>query len=385
MHGTVHDDTTRGVYLSGLTYVAVVDSYLNDFHCESNLGTCTDAQAIMGGLGTAPGGAYKIVNNFLESAAENILFGGGFATQTPADIEIRHNHLFKPLTWMPGQPGVVLGNHGLPFVVKNLFELKNGQRVLFDGNIGDNSWGGFSQPGFAVVLTPKNQTTKVGGVCPVCQVTDITIRNSKFSHLGSGMQIANALDTGGTVPPFAGARYSIHDVVLDDINHKLYVGQGQLAQLSTGLLSPLLSDVKITHVTAFPSHILFDVGSSAKMPNFEFSNSIVTTGDSGISTVGGPAATCAISHSVPTTVLENCFSNYSFTGNVLVAVPSKFPDSSWPSGNSTKVDGNSVGFVNFNNGNGGDYHLKSGTTLAPDGKAMGADIDAIAAATLDAN
>jgi hypothetical protein len=386
MHGTVHDDTVRGIYLSGLTYVALVDSYLNDFHCEANSGTCTDAQAIQGGLGTAPGGPYKIVNNFLESSAENVLFGGGHATLTPADIEIRHNHFFKPLTWMPGQKNVVLGNHGDPFVVKNHFELKNAQRVLFDGNVAENSWGGFSQDGFTIVLTPKNQVTKNGGVCPICQVTDVTIRNSKFSHLGGGFQIANALASpGGVVPPFAGERYSIHDVILDDINDAMYKGQGQLAQVSTGVSAPLLSDVQITHVTAFPSHMLFDVGnnSSPKMPNFVFSNSIVTTGAFPIWTVGGGSTTCAYNHLVPSTVLNTCFSNFTFSGNALIGVPSKFPPSSWPSGNLQLPDGDAAGFVNFNNGNGGDYHLKSGgqfKSAASDGKDMGADVDAIEAA-----
>lgn len=388
MHGTPHDDTTRGIYLSGLTNVAVVDSYLNDFHCESKTGTCTDSQTLSGGLGTTPGGPYKIVNNFLESAAENILFGGGHATQTPADIEVRHNHFFKPLTWMPGQAGVVLGNHGNPFIVKNHFELKNAQRVLFDGNIAENSWGGFSQPGFTVVLTPKNQVTKTGDVCPICQVTDVTIRNSKFSHMGSGFQIANALDSpGGIVPPLAGARYSIHDVVLDDISDTKYQGQGQLAQISTGRGAPLLGDLRMTHITAFPPHSLFDVGNdvSPKMPNFVFSDSIVTTGAFPVWTVGGDATTCAYNHNAPTTVFNTCFANYSVTSNLLIGVPSRFPESSWPSGNTMKADGNSVGFVNFNNGNGGDYHLKTGATLASDGKSMGADIDAIAAATLGAD
>ena len=388
MHGTVHDDTTRGIYLSGLTSVALVDSYLNDFHCESNTGTCTDAQAISGGLGTSQDGSYKIVNNFLESAAENILFGGGHATTTPTDIEIRHNHFFKPLTWMPGQAGVILGNHGNPFVVKNHFELKNAQRVLFEGNIAENSWGGFSQPGFTVVLTPKNQITPNGDVCPICQVTDVTIRNSKFSHMGSGFQIANALDSpGGKVPPRAGMRYSIHDVVLDDISHTKYQGQGQLAQISTGHGAPLLGDLSMRHITAFPSHTLFDVGNdlSPKMPNFIFSDSIVTTGAYPVWTVGGDATTCAYNHNAPTTVLGTCFANYTFSSNMLIGVPSRFPVSSWPGGNALMADGNSVGFVNFNNGDGGDYHLKSGTALASDGKPMGADIDAIAAATQGAD
>jgi hypothetical protein len=80
-------------------------------------------------------GPFKIVNNFLEAAGETIIFGGGRATATPTDIEIRRNHMFKPMTWMKGQPGFVGGVDGSPFIVKNLFELKNAQRVLLEGNI----------------------------------------------------------------------------------------------------------------------------------------------------------------------------------------------------------------------------------------------------------
>ena len=385
MHGTAHDDTTRAIYLSGLTSVAVVDSYLNDFHCESALGTCTDAQTVSGGLGSTLGGTYKIANNFLESSGENVLFGGGAASGTPADIEISHNHFFKPLAWMPGHANAVLGNHGRPFVVKNHLEVKNAQRLLFEGNVVENSWGGFSQTGFAVVLTPKNQSSSQGNLCSICQVTDITIRYNTFSHLGGGFQIANApSDTGGA--PFAGERYSIHDVILDDIDEVPYNGQGQLAQVSTAAGSPLLANVQITHITAFPQRMLFDIGNatSPKMPNFVFSNSIVTTGTNPLWSVGGGASNCAYSHTVPATVLKNCFANYSFNGNTLIAVPGRFPASSWPSGNMMVANGNAVGFVNFNNGNGGDYHLKSGSTFkaaASDGKDMGADVDAIAAAT----
>ena len=51
-------------------------------------------------------GPFKIVNNFLEASGENILLGGGAATVTPADIEIRHNHMFRGLhTTFPENPG----------------------------------------------------------------------------------------------------------------------------------------------------------------------------------------------------------------------------------------------------------------------------------------
>ena len=89
---------------------------------------------------------------------------------------------------MKGQPGYVGGADGNPFIVKNLFELKNAQRVLLDGNIMENTWGGFSQAGFAILLTPKNQAGAKGvHLCPVCQVTDVTVRNTTISHVGGGL------------------------------------------------------------------------------------------------------------------------------------------------------------------------------------------------------
>jgi hypothetical protein len=123
------------------------------------------------------------------------------------------------------------------------------------------------------------------------------------------------------------------------------------------------------------------------MPNLVFTNSIVTSGLSAVTTAGGGTNSCSYSHGSAATVLSSCFASFTFGNNVLAAVPSRFPASTWPSGNTMAADGNSVGFVNFNNGNGGDYHLKSNSAFkaaSSDGKDMGADVDAIAAATAGA-
>jgi len=74
-----------------------------------------------------------------------------------------------------GQPLEMLhdfgGLDGNPFIVKNLFELKNAQRVLFEGNVAEYTWGGFTQAGYALMLTPKNQAgTDGSNLCPACVV-----------------------------------------------------------------------------------------------------------------------------------------------------------------------------------------------------------------------
>src|SRR5262252_508875 len=228
LHGTAHDDTRVGFLLRGSNYAAVVDSYLNDFHCTSGNNVCTDSHAIGGGTGDHQDGPFKIENNFLEASGESIMFGGGEATLTPADIVVRRNHFFKPIEWMEGQPGFIGGVAGNPFIVKNHLELKNAVRVLIEANLMENSWGGFTQTGRAILLTPKNQRARRRGVyvCPLCQVTDVTIRYVRIAHAGGGMAFVTGCDIGcqntkdaeNGGQALAGGRFSIHDVVLDDIN-----------------------------------------------------------------------------------------------------------------------------------------------------------------------
>jgi hypothetical protein len=381
MHGTAQDETTRGIELGGSTYFSIVDSFFTDFHCISRTGSCTDAQAINGGLGNEPMGPYKIVDNFLEASGENILFGGGAATVTPADIEVSRNHMFKPLTWMPGQPGFIGGTDGNPFIAKNLFELKNAQRVLLDSNIMEDSWGGFSQVGFAILVTPKNP----GGTspCTVCQITDVTIRNNSISHVGAGLQIANGPSDNGALA-FDGERYSIHDIIVDDIDGVKYTGPGEFAQISTGPGAAILQNVSVNHVTAFEPSTLFIIGdelaTDPQMSNVSFTNSIVNAGIYPVwSTGSGGTANCAV-HDSPLTTFSACFSSYTFSTDAIIAPSASYSESKWPAGNFFPTTVTAVQFVNYNGGNGGDYHLQPASPykgLGTDGKDLGADVDAV--------
>jgi len=387
LHGTKHDDTVNGFLLSGITYGSIVDSYFSDFHCTSVTGFCSDAHAVGGGGGVHPGGPYKIVNNYLEASGENFLFGGAFATTTPGDIEIRHNHFFKPILWKPGVAGFIGGTSGKPFIVKNNFELKNAERVLLEGNILENVWGGFSQNGFSVLLTPKNQSPNV---CPSCRVTDVTIRYNTISHVGAGFQIATALsDTGGMAS--AGARYSIHDLTIDDINASKYNGSGTFAAVENNWWSNVLNQVVFDHVTGFTDHrshllTLMDPPKDPLMGPFTLFNSIVVAGAYPVWSAGGGPTNCA--HlDVPIVSLSKCFTAHTFDHNALIAVPSKYPPSQWPAGNDFPASIAVVGFVHANNGVNGDYRLLPTSpykNAGTDGKDLGADINAIRTATAGA-
>ncbi len=379
LHGTAQGETRRGVALRSMTYVAIVDSFFSDFHCVAVTGSCTDAQAITGGSGDDPGGPYKIVDNFLEAAGENILFGGGAATTTPADIEIRHNHLFKPTIWMEGQPGFVGGVSGKPFIVKNHFELKNAQRVLFEENLLENVWGGFSQTGFSILLTPKNQNNQ----CPTCRVMDVTIRSIKIRNVGSVFQIANALaDAGGASS--GGERYSIHDVLADEVHGKDYQGFGNFALIIS--VAPPLRDVRIEHVTAFVPHFLISIVdmTGRKMSGFTVANNLFYSDGLQMASAGGGAQNCAFRPDAqgPSGVIKSCFENSSFTHNVIIG------GGSWPSGNMTPKNAAAAGLPNKDAAGIARYRLcreKDDVCKNPsvaigagtDGKDVGADVDAI--------
>ncbi len=380
VHGTAHDETRRGVFLSGTTNMAIVDSFFSDLHCTAKVGTCTDSQAISGALGDLPMGPYKIVNNFLEASGENLIFGGGHASKTPTDIEIRHNYLFKPLAWLPGAPGFIGGEGGQPFIVKNLFELKNAQRLLFEGNVLEGSWGGFSQSGFAILLTPKNQNN----VCPACRVNDITIRDCTIAHVAGAFWIGNSASDAGGISS-GGGRYSIHDVVITDIDGQKYNGHGTFMALISN--DPVLKDVKMDHITALSARVFLNIGiKSQKLQNFAFTNNLIAADEKQITSMGGGAANCAFhgDRMGPGAVLSNCVESLTFTHNAIIG-----GFGSWPAGNFFPKNLKAVGLESGGNlnqfrlckakedgCNGPSKYAGAGT----DGKDIGADIDRLDAA-----
>ena len=100
LHGDPQAGTRRGIGMNG-TYLAVVDSHLADFKEDG-----ADSQAIAGWEGPGP---FKIANNYLEGAGENVMFGGAdplIRDVVPSDIEIRENHFAKPLTWRVGDSDI---------------------------------------------------------------------------------------------------------------------------------------------------------------------------------------------------------------------------------------------------------------------------------------
>src|ERR1041385_536168 len=198
IHGFDTQDVQRGVSLNGRE-ITVSYSYINEIH-----GRGYDTQALCGWNGPGP---FHIINNYLEAAGENILFGGAdppIGNLIPSNIETRRNSLLKPLRWNAKDPSYA----GIHWSVKNLLEIKMGRNVVIDGNVLENSWGD-AQIGYAVLFTVRNQDGKAPwATIENVSFTNNVVKNSEqgFQLLGkdspnvsqraNGLQITNNLFTG---------------------------------------------------------------------------------------------------------------------------------------------------------------------------------------------
>ncbi|MGH7766935.1 MAG: hypothetical protein ACREQP_05725, partial [Candidatus Binatia bacterium] len=145
IHGTQTGQVRRGIALNSAR-TTVVDSYLADFHRSG-----ADSQAMMAWNGPGP---FKIVNNHLEAAGENLVFGGAdpsIPDLVPSDIEVRGNYFYKPLSWRPGDPSYA----GRRWTVKSLLAVKNAQRAAIEDNVFEHNWSE-ARDGFAILFTVRN-------------------------------------------------------------------------------------------------------------------------------------------------------------------------------------------------------------------------------------
>ncbi len=269
----------RGVALNSRN-TAIVDSLFLDF---KEVGA--DSQAIAGWNGPGP---FRIANNHLEAAGENVMFGGAdplIADLVPADIEIVGNHFAKPLRWMADDPRY----EGEAWSVKNLFELKNARRVLAEGNLFEYNWP-HAQNGFAILFTVRNQD----GRAPWSVVEDVMFRGNVVRHVGGGINILGHDDNH---PSRQTSRIAIVDNVFADVGGRW--GHGRLFQVLDGT-----RDVIIDHNTAFQTGTPLFGGDSRPHTGFIFRNNIVLAGTTGISGSGTAAGRATVDRYFPDAIIR---------------------------------------------------------------------------------
>ncbi len=341
IHGAPQRDVRRGIALNSAR-TAIVDSYLSDFHQPAG-----DSQAIMGWNGPGP---FKIVNNHLEAAGENLVFGGAgpaIANLVPSDIEVRGNYFYKPLSWKQDDES----SAGKRPRVQSLLALKNAQRAVIEDNVFEHNWSE-SGDGFAVVLAVKNPS----GAAPWSVVQDVTFRRNIVRHSGAGLNIVGRDDD---FPSQQTKRVLVQDNLFEDIGGTRWGGSGALFQILGGNAS-----VVIDHNTGFQTGALIAADGAPNI-GFVYQNNIAPDRRSG---AGADAAEDAWSARFPGLV---------FSKN---ALPGANP-SAYPWGNFFPASAADVGFVNAA---GGDYRLAPTSPFynaGTDGAHLGADIDALLAST----
>ena len=343
IHGFKTQEMQRGIALNS-SDTDILNSYISEIH-----GKGYDTQAICGWNGP---GKYKIINNYLEGAGENVMFGGALASisnLTITGVEFRGNYVFKPISWR----GV--------WTVKNLFELKNARDVTVDGNIFDGNWTD-AQAGRAIVFTPRPSDSGRGAV-----VEDVTFSNNIIRNVGSGVLLL------GIDEPPAPTDVRLRRVKV--INNVFEIDGPRFG--SNGVFITVINGtdaVLIEHNTAIQTG---NIISTDYAPNtgFIYRNNITRHNEYGIFGSGKGVGNTSIAYYFPGSTI---------TGNVMakeVNAPSN-AESLYPAGNSFPQSMKAIGFVDYERGN---YRLRADSRFhaTAGGADPGANIDKLPKLNLD--
>ncbi len=270
VHATSPLGQRRAIAANG-RHIKIANSHISGIVREGD-----ESQAI---AAWATDGPIEIVNNYLEAAAENILFGGAGSTLklVPSDIVVERNHLNKPEEW-----------RGTNWVVKNLFEIKNGRRIKVSNNLMTNNWA-MGQDGTAILFSTRADNGPATIIEDI-EFTDNIIRNSDngvsvFAEEGSG-----------------GHRLTIRNNIFDRIGRKEVEGSGRFMKSSSwkGLVienNTIINSGNITSAYNNPS------------TGFVFRNNIVFENEYGFKGDNTPPGNTTIDRYFPDAVV---------TGNVII-------------------------------------------------------------------
>ena len=332
VHGFDTQDIQRGVSLNSAE-TTISNSYFANIH-----GVGYDTQAIAGWNGPGP---FHIINNYLEAAGENLMFGGAdpaIPELSPSEIEVRRNYVFKPLSWKVGHP-TYAGKH---WTVKNLLELKNAKNVVIDSNVFENCWTD-AQTGIPILFTVRNQE----GTAPWSILENIAFTNNIVKGADGGL---NLLGSDNEKPSQRSSIALIENNLFTDIHGPFLTLTG-------------FNNVSVIHNTHFQSgNIVIMSGTPAV--KFVYRDNLTIRDPRGYGVFGDATGEGQVG-------LRKFAPDAVFTNNVLAMADSSL----YPKGNYYPATAERVGFVNFEKG---DYRLLSSspyTKASVDGRAVGCDWD----------
>lgn len=273
IHGYSNVTVRRCIALHSAN-TAIIDSALMECHEKG-----ADSQAIWGSNGPGP---YKISNNLLQGAGENVMFGGNdpaIPNLVPSDIEITRNHFYTPVAWK----GV--------WTKKNLLELKNAARVLVEGNVFDGSWTD-GQQGWAVMFRSANQD----GDCRWCRTTDVTFRRNYITNAAGGVNVI-----GGTGVDTTARRILVSEVVMENIGVAPYTGDQRGLQFNEGPADIIVERSVLTGNL----NLMGWMSSSVPTQGLVLRDNVMARGMYGLATDGTPQGIPSLQSAAPGYVWSN--------------------------------------------------------------------------------
>ena len=299
IHGDATLGSRRGVLANG-AYIAVIDSHISDIKANG-----ADSQTIAAWKATGP---IHIENNRLEASGENIMFGGAdpnSATYIPSDIYVARNYLTKQLSWREDDGSYA----GTPWTTKNLFELKNVQRILIEKNYFHINWahsGG--QSGTAMLNQVRNQD----GTASFSTIQDVWYRGNVVRSASGAFKMLTEDDSQVSVPL---ARFRLEHTLVLDISLCVWgdlpscAGDSSLFLITRG--ASAADDVQVEFNTmqqrATDHSIMFFSASNA-ITNLVYRYNIVQHSDSGFKIAGQTVGSNSINAGAPSAIVtENVF------------------------------------------------------------------------------
>ncbi len=251
------------------------------------------------------------------------------------------------------------------WAVKNIFELKNAQDVVVEGNVFENLWIA-DQQGFPIVFTPRNQ----GGTAPWTVVQRVTFRYNIVRHTAGGVTV---LGTDNNAPSQLTNHLTIQHNVFDDLTGATWGTGARPFQIGDGGDS-----ITIDHntVVTTDTSILWLYGGSATSPTVVtkavFTNNMAAHNAYGIMGSSIQYGNPSIAAYLPGGVVA---------GNVLAGGTA----SKYPAGNFfPSVAAWQAGFVNYA---AGEYRLADTSPykgIGTDGTDLGANAARVTAETANA-
>ena len=333
VHGDPGAPQRRGIALNSAS-TQIVGSWISDIKAAGQ-----DSQAIAGWNGPGP---FVIANNYLEGAGENVMFGGAdpaIPGLVPSDITFAGNHVAKPLAWRGG-----------PWTVKNLFELKNAQRVVIDRNLFENNWLA-AQAGYAILLKSVNQD----GAAPWSVVQQVQFTNNVVRNVSAGI---NILGRDARYAAIEANNLTFRNNLFANVSGAVFGGAGRMLLINGG------SHITFEHNTAIVdgASALFAEG---VVSGFAFTNNLMF--DNGLGIKGGGTG-------VGTATIARFFPGGQVVGNVIAGANPAL----YPAGNLYPPIA-AIGFADWNSGN---YRLSPASPFkhaGSDGSDPGCNFDGLSA------